>query len=113
MEIGGLFVEDGWVCQFDNKEDNSESRRVFKLENIFDFSEVLIITLRHKFPTQIDEEDLKLIIFEAAEESLRKILAVSSLLPQRPKNSVKLLASISNIKGGLEQHISENEINLY
>lgn len=112
MEIGNLFVEDGWIYQLNNK-GSSESRRIIKLENIFDFSEVLVITLRHKFPNQVDEEDLKLLIFEAAEESLRRILAIPSLLPQRPNNSVKLLASISSIKHGLEEHITEDEINLY
>lgn len=100
MEIRNLFVEDGWVCQLINK-GSSESRKIIKLEKIFDFSEVLVITLRHKFPNQIDEEDLNLLIFEAAEESLRRILAIPSLLPQRPKEFVKLLASISKIKDGL------------
>lgn len=100
MEIRNLFVEDGWVCQLINK-GSSESRKIIKLEKIFDFSEILVITLRHKFPNQIDEEDLNLLIFEAAEESLRRILAIPSLLPQRPKEFVKLLASISKIKDGL------------
>lgn len=100
MEIRNLFVEDGWVFQLTNK-GSSESRKIIKLEKIFDFSEVLVITLRHKFPNQVDEEDLNLLIFEAAEESLRRILAIPSLLPQRPKEFVKLLASISKIKDGL------------
>lgn len=100
MEIRNLFVEDGWVFQLSNK-GSSESRKIIKLEKIFDFSEVLVITLRHKFPNQVDEEDLNLLIFEAAEESLRRILAIPSLLPQRPKEFVKLLASISKIKDGL------------
>ena len=103
MEQNNLFVDNGWIYQRDEK-NNSESQ-IIRLENFFDFSKVLTIFLRHKFPNQINEEDLNLLMLESADECLKKMLAVPSLLPQKLNKYRKLFSLISKIKE--DQFLSE------